>query len=154
VSRRAALARAAAVALVVVAIDQAVKALVRATVERGESESIGLGVSIVNARNRGIAFGLFDEGGVALVAIVLVAVVAIVVFFALNAHRPNVWLPMGLLIGGAAGNLVDRVVEGSVTDFIDLPWWPAFNLADTSITVGVLGMLWVMERPREARRPG
>ena len=61
--------------------------------------------------------------------------------------RRLVWLPTGLLIGGATGNLLDRVREGSVTDFVDLPLWPAFNVADMAITVGVLALLYVLEGP-------
>jgi signal peptidase II len=63
-----------------------------------------------------------------------------------------VWLPTGLLIGGAAGNLIDRARQGSVTDFIDPVLWPAFNCADIAITLGVLTMLYVLEGP--PRRAG
>jgi signal peptidase II len=62
------------------------------------------------------------------------------------------WLPTGMLIGGALGNLIDRLVNGAVTDFIKLPLWPAFNVADTSITLGVLVLVWVLEGPRRGRR--
>jgi signal peptidase II len=62
-------------------------------------------------------------------------------------------MPLGLLAGGAVGNLVDRVASGAVTDFIDFSWWPAFNVADMAITAGVLSMLWVLEGPRARRRP-
>jgi signal peptidase II len=61
-------------------------------------------------------------------------------------------VPTGLLIGGAVGNLIDRVANGAVTDFIKLPLWPAFNVADMSITFGVLALLWVLEGPRRAKR--
>ena len=62
-------------------------------------------------------------------------------YFAAHADRPLVWLPTGLLVGGALGNLVDRARDGAVTDFIKLPLWPAFNLADVAITVGVLALV-------------
>jgi signal peptidase II len=130
-----------------VAADQAVKALVRATIERGQDVDLILGVRLVNVRNRGIAFGLFADGGVLLVLFALAALVALLVFFARHRVRPLVWLPTGLLIGGATGNLIDRAREGAVTDFIDLPAWPAFNLADTAITFGVLTLLYVLEGP-------
>jgi signal peptidase II len=67
-----------------------------------------------------------------------------------------VWLPTGLLIGGAVGNLIDRAREGAVTDFVDVSIWPAFNLADTAITIGVLSLLYVLEGPpsRADRRHG
>ena len=64
-----------------------------------------------------------------------------------HRDRPLVWLPTGLLIGGAAGNLIDRAREGAVTDFIDCPLWPAFNVADMAITFGVLTLLYVLEGP-------
>ena len=71
----------------------------------------------------------------------------LLVFFATHLTRPLVWLPTGLLIGGAAGNLVDRAREGAVTDYLDLPLWPTFNLADAAITIGVLSLLYVLEGP-------
>jgi signal peptidase II len=139
--------RAALVAAVTVAADQAVKALVRTTIERGGEVDLILGVQLVNVRNRGIAFGMFAGGGMLLVLFALGALAALLVFFARHRDRPLVWLPTGLLIGGATGNLIDRTREGAVTDFLDLPLWPAFNLADVAITFGVLTLLYVLEGP-------
>jgi signal peptidase II len=82
-----------------------------------------------------------------LVLVGIAAVSALLIFFATHSRRPLVWLPTGLLLGGAAGNLIDRLDRGYVTDFIDLPAWPAFNLADVSITLGVLSLLYVLEGP-------
>lgn len=145
--------RAAAVALATVAADQAVKALVRTTIERGEEVELVLGVQLVNVRNRGIAFGLFADGGGLLVIFAVAALAALLVFFARHRDRPLVWLPTGLLIGGALGNLIDRTLDGAVTDFVDLPLWPAFNLADVAITLGVISLLYVLEGPpRHGRR--
>ncbi|HEX2412829.1 MAG TPA: signal peptidase II [Solirubrobacteraceae bacterium] len=145
--------RAAAVALATVAADQAVKALVRTTIERGEEIELVLGIRLVNVRNRGIAFGMFADGGALLVVFAIAALAALLVFFARHPDRPLVWLPTGLLIGGALGNLIDRTFEGAVTDFIDLPLWPAFNVADVAITLGVLTLLYVLEGPpRHGRR--
>ena len=146
ISGRAA-ARAAALTLVVVAADQGTKALVRSSVELGSRDGVLPGVEIVHVRNRGVAFGLFSDGGLVLVVIGVASVVALLAFFATHSRRPLVWLPTGLLLGGAAGNLIDRTRQGFVTDFIDLPAWPAFNLADTSITIGVLSLLYVLEGP-------
>ena len=146
-------ARAALVAAVTVAADQAVKALVRSTIERGEEVDLILGIKFVNVRNSGIAFGMFSGGGVLLVIFAVVALAALLVFFFTHRERPLVWLPTGLLIGGATGNLIDRTRESAVTDFIDLPAWPAFNLADVAITFGVLTLLYVLEGPpRHGRR--
>jgi len=140
-------ARAALVAAAVVAADQAVKALVRSAIESGDQVDLFLGIRFVNVRNNGIAFGLFSGGGVVLVIFAAVALVALLTFFARHRDRPLVWLPVGLLIGGAAGNLLDRLREGAVTDFIKFPAWPAFNVADMAITFGVLTLLYVLEGP-------
>ena len=140
-------ARAAALAIAVVAVDQATKALVRANVDFGSRDGVLPGIEIVHVRNRGVAFGLFSDGGFLLVAIGVASVVALLAFFVTHSRRPLVWLPTGLLLGGAAGNLIDRTRQGYVTDFIDLPFWPAFNVADTCITIGVLSLLYVLEGP-------
>jgi signal peptidase II len=140
-------AKAALVAAATVAADQAVKALVRTTIDRGDRVDLILGIDLVNVRNRGIAFGMFSEGGILLVLFAVAALVALLVFFVRHRDRPLVWLPTGLLIGGATGNLIDRTREGAVTDWFDLPYWPAFNLADVAITFGVLTLLYVLEGP-------
>ena len=75
----------------------------------------------------------------------MLASAALLTFFATHADRPLVWLPTGLLLGGAVGNLIDRTARGAVTDFIKLPRWPAFNVADIAITFGVLALLYVLE---------
>jgi signal peptidase II len=85
---------------------------------------------------------------IAVVVIAVVALGALLAFFLTHLRRRLVWLPTGLLLGGAAGNLIDRLREGAVTDFIKLPHWPAFNLADTCITIGVLVLVYVLERVR------
>lgn len=146
-NRRRTALRAALVALAVLAADQATKALVRSELARGERLDLILGIDLVNARNRGIAFGLFSDGGAIVVVLALGALLALLVFFATHLDRRLVWLPTGLLIAGAAGNLLDRAREGAVTDFIDLPLWPAFNVADIAITTGVLTLLYVLEGP-------
>jgi signal peptidase II len=139
--------RAAALAVAVVVADQASKAYIRHHVDLGSRDGVFPGVEIVHVRNRGVAFGLFVNGGPLLVLIGVAAVSALLIFFATHSRRPLVWLPTGLLLGGAAGNLIDRLDRGYVTDFIDLPLWPAFNLADMCITFGVLSLLYVLEGP-------
>ena len=71
-------------------------------------------------------------------------------YFARHTDRPLAWLPTGLLLGGALGNMFDRLHRGAVTDFIDVPLWPSFNVADMAITFGVLSLLYVIEQ----RTPG
>jgi signal peptidase II len=145
--------RVAAVAIATVAVDQASKAIVRSAIEPGEEVGLLPGVELVNVRNRGIAFGLFSDGGALLVVFAALALAALLVFFARHRNTRLVWLPTGLLIGGAAGNLIDRARVGAVTDFVDVLAWPAFNLADVAITTGVLALLYVLEGPlRHERR--
>ncbi len=140
--------RAVAVAGAVVALDQATKALVRAHLDRGDSDPILPGVTLVNTRNRGVAFGLLQDGGALVAVVTAAALLALLVFFALNRSRALAWLPTGLLVGGAGGNIVDRVRGDGVTDFVKLPLWPAFNVADMAITFGVLALVYVLERRR------
>jgi len=73
------------------------------------------------------------------------------VYFARHAQVPLIWLPTGMLLGGALGNIVDRIREGAVIDFLKLPYWPAFNVADASITIGVVVLLVVIERGERVR---
>jgi signal peptidase II len=146
--------KAALVMAVVIGLDQLTKAIVRAEIPRGSSEKFFLGINLVNVRNKGVAFGLLSGGGAIVVLVIAVALCALVAYFATHADRPLLWLPTGLLLGGAAGNLVDRLRGDAVTDFIDLPLWPPFNLADMAITFGVLALLYTLEAPRARRRRG
>jgi signal peptidase II len=146
VTRAGTARRAAAVAAAVVAADQAAKAAVRSAIAPGATERVLPGVDLVNVRNSGVAFSLFAGGGAAVVVVSLVALGGLVAFVVAQGHRPLVWLPTGLVTGGAAGNLVDRAREGAVTDFVKLPHWPAFNLADAAITIGVVALVLVLER--------
>ena len=146
-TQRRAVLSAVAVALAVLAADQLTKAIVRGSIGRGERVDLALGVDLVNTRNSGVAFGFFSSGGAIVAVVAALALGALLVFFATHLSRPLVWLPTGLLLGGAAGNLIDRAREGAVTDFVDLPLWPAFNVADAAITIGVLALLYVLEGP-------
>jgi signal peptidase II len=141
----AAWGRAGLVMLAVLVADQITKAIVSDSLARGERRDLILGIDLVHVRNQGIAFGLFDGGGALLTVVTLGALTLLLVYFALHATRPLLWLPTGLLLGGALGNLLDRAREGAVTDFIDLPLWPAFNVADMAITAGVLTLLLSLE---------
>jgi signal peptidase II len=145
----AAWARAALVVLAVVVVDQVAKALVVDSLARGEQRDLGLGIDLVHVRNSGIAFGLFDGGGTVLTVVTVTALALLLAYFATHATRPLLWLATGLLLGGALGNLLDRARDGAVTDFIDPPLWPAFNVADIAITAGVLTLLLSLELARE-----
>lgn len=124
----------------VVALDQGSKAIVESALVPGEQVRVLPGLELTNVHNEGVAFGLAGGGGAGLVAVTVVALALILVIFARNAGRPGLWVPVGLLAGGAFGNLADRVRIDSVTDFIDLSLWPAFNLADIAIVAGVAGL--------------
>ena len=131
--------RMAAVAVAVLALDQIVKAAIADSMEPGERTDLALGFELTRVTNTGIAFGLFSGGDDALViAFTAVALGLIVGWFAFDTNRPWLWLGVGLLAGGAIGNLADRIRDGAVTDFFDPPLWPAFNLADVAITAGVV----------------
>jgi signal peptidase II len=142
-------ARAALVVLGVVAVDQVSKAIVVDQIPRGDRRAVLPGVELVHVRNRGIAFGLLDGRSIALTVLTVAALALLVGYFALHTNRPLLWLATGLLLGGALGNLLDRVRDDAVTDFIDLPLWPAFNVADMAITAGVLVLLAALEMGRE-----
>jgi signal peptidase II len=143
--------RAAGLMVAVIALDQAVKALVRSAIARGDADEVLPFVKIVNVRNTGVAFSMFSGGGTLLVVFAVIATIALLGFFFAHAERPLAWLPTGLLLGGAIGNLIDRLRDGAVTDFIKLPGWPAFNVADVAITFGVLALLYVLEGPPRAQ---
>jgi signal peptidase II len=142
--------RSGAVMALVIVLDQGTKALVRSSVALGDHDGIFPGVELVHVRNEGVAFSRFAGGGTVVSLIVGAALLALFAYFFTHLDKPLVWLPTGLLLGGALGNVIDRVRDGAVTDFIKLPGWPAFNIADVAITVGVLVLLYVTERPRNA----
>jgi signal peptidase II len=140
--------RTALVAVAVVAADQISKAIVRADISPAEEHKLILGIKLIHTSNTGVAFSMFSGGGPLVVIVALVALAALVAFFITHIHRRLVWLPTGLLLGGAAGNLIDRIRIGAVTDFIKIPHWPAFNVADICVTVGVIVLIYVLERVR------
>jgi signal peptidase II len=138
----------ALVAVGVVVADQVTKAIVRSNITRFEEHELFLSIKLINTRNTGVAFSMFSGGGPLVVIIALIALGALLAFFVTHLHRRLVWLPTGLLIGGAAGNLIDRIRLGAVTDFIKFPHWPAFNVADISVTFGVLSLIYVLEKTK------
>jgi signal peptidase II len=132
----------------VVGADQLSKAAVRNSIVAGEAVGVLPGVQLVDTRNRGVAFGFLPGRHVGVTVLVGVALMVLVLYFARNRSKPLIWLPTGMLLGGALGNIIDRVRAGSVTDFVKFPLgWPPFNLADASITLGVLVLLFVIESP-------
>jgi signal peptidase II len=131
--------------------DQLTKQVVGRTLGLGDSVDLFGPFSIHHVQNSGIAFGLFGSRTAIVIAVTGVAVGAMLVFFARSGRRhPVLPVALGLVLGGSIANLIDRVRLGHVTDFLDLVAWPAFNLADTFIVVGVailFGTLVLAERP-------
>jgi signal peptidase II len=140
-----------ATAGIVVALDQATKQLAVANIDRGDHVNVFFGLDITNTRNTGVAFGAFEGAGLVVAILIGISLALLVGYFLLHRDMPLLWLPVGLLLGGALGNLADRARDGAVIDFIDPVAWPAFNLADACIVVGVVMLLWVVEgRPTRA----
>ncbi|HEU4392467.1 MAG TPA: signal peptidase II [Solirubrobacterales bacterium] len=135
-------------ALVVVA-DQAAKAVIEANLVAGEDVDLLGPVGLTLTHNSGAAFGLAGGAGAPLVLLAVAALGAVGYLFARDPARPGMWVAVGLLAGGAIGNLVDRVFAGHVTDYMDVSPWPAFNLADVAITAGVLLLVLLYLRDGE-----
>ena len=125
----------------VVVADQATKQLAAEELAGRSPVELPLGFELDYLTNTGIAFGLLEEGEGLVIAITLGALALLLAWFSRDPVRPGLWPGVGLLAGGALGNLADRVRDGAVIDFIDPPNWPAFNLADVAITIGVALLL-------------
>jgi signal peptidase II len=127
-----------AVVLAAVAADQLTKLIVSSQLELDEALHVFGPFSIHHVQNSGIAFGLFASATAAVTVLTALAVAWMLFYFARSgARHPVLPVALGLLIGGSASNLIDRIRLGHVTDFLDLTYWPAFNLADSFIVVGV-----------------
>jgi signal peptidase II len=146
-----------AVVAAAVAGDQLTKHVVTSNLALGESSHVVGPLSIHRVDNSGIAFGLFTSATAVVIVLTGLAVIWMLVYFARRgARHPLIPAGLGLLIGGSLSNLVDRVRLGHVTDFIDFGWWPAFNLADSFIVIGVgiliAALLGADRRPKQVRR--
>lgn len=129
---------AAALCGLVVVLDQGAKAAIEANLTAGEHVEVLGPLSLTLVHNRGVAFGLASGGGGLLIALTFAALLFVAAMFARDPRRPGMWLAVGLLVGGALGNLADRLRADAVTDYLDLLSWPPFNLADVAITAGVV----------------
>jgi signal peptidase II len=145
------------VAGVIILLDQVTKAFVRATIPFGGSiiplEGLPF-LRIVHWENTGAAFGMFQGGGVIFgILAVIVSVIIVVYFPKIPADYFFMRFALAMQLGGALGNLIDRIRFGPVTDFIAVGAFPVFNIADASITIGVailLLFLWILERKEKA----
>ena len=141
-----------ALAAAVIGLDQLTKWLIREFVERGDSyPSDGL-LRIVHFTNTGAAFGVLQNAGPLLAVTSVIGMAAILIYlFNPGFAHPLMRVGLALMLGGAVGNLIDRVASGEVVDFIKVPDFPAFNVADSAITIGVVVLLWALLR--EQRTP-
>ncbi len=129
--------RLAIVVTAVLLADQVSKAIAIAAIEPGERIEVLPFLDFVHVLNEGVAFGFLGDASRDTVLIITVAaLVFVLAWFLRDPRRPWSWLAIGLLVGGAVGNLADRLLRDAVVDFIDLPAWPSFNVADIAITIG------------------
>ena len=147
----------AAIVLAAVAADQLTKHIVTGHLRLDDGVHVAGPLWIHHVQNSGIAFGLFSSATPVVIVLTGLAVAWMLVFFGRSgARHPVLPVALGLVIGGSVSNLLDRVRLGYVTDFLDLRFWPAFNLADSFIVIGVailLSAMFATERePRRARR--
>ena len=152
------------VAGVIVAFDQWTKWLVRENIEFGtqwlpESWSwLYPYARFVNWHNSGAAFGMFQNGNLVFTVLAFIVIGAIIYYYPhVEMEDWSLKLAMGLQLGGAAGNLIDRLMMGRVTDFISVGVFPVFNVADSSITIGVIVLLlgvWIKERKEKRKAAG
>jgi signal peptidase II len=145
------------VAFAAVVADQLTKQLVSSQLTLDDEVHVVGPLSIHHVQNSGIAFGLFASATPIVTALTAAAVGWMLFFFARSgARHPVLPVALGLLIGGSASNLIDRIRLGHVTDFIDVRYWPAFNLADSFIVSGVVILLVALLAAdrRKPRRPG
>jgi signal peptidase II len=142
----------AGAALIVLGLDQVTKELIRTFMDRGDTWPDDWPVRLHHVTNTGAAFGILKDQTGFLIVTTVIGVAAIYLYYRYPPFDHLVApIAIGMMLGGAVGNLVDRVRLGRVTDFIDFPFWPSFNVADSSITVGIvvllLGYALFAERP-------
>ena len=137
----------AAVAIAAVVADQVTKRAIEHRLALDEAHHVLPGLTITHVRNSGIAFGIFP-GRLAVVSVLTAAAVVWMLVHFARAGSRHILFPvaLGLLVGGSVSNLLDRVRDGHVTDFIHVTHWPTFNLADSFIVIGVIMLLIGLSR--------
>jgi len=142
-----------AIVLAALVADQVTKHIVASNLSLGEGLHVVGPFSIRHVQNSGIAFGLFSNATAGVIVVTAIAVAWMLVYFARSGGRhPVLPVALGLVIGGSVSNLADRVRLGFVTDFLDFRYWPAFNLADSFIVIGVgillAALVWAEREPK------
>lgn len=141
--------RALATALAVLVLDQWTKWLAFSSIAPGETVNFLPGVSFGRTMNDGIAFGAFSGRPWLVYSLMAIALGVLLWFYFRHRKRGGLWLATGLLLGGAIGNAIDRIWLGYVRDFIELPRFPSFNIADIAITLGVVLLVLTIEQAEE-----
>ena len=148
-------------AIVTVLVDQLSKWLIANTLEVNQSifpiPPLSGIFAITYVTNSGVAFGLFKEAGTFFIFLAVI-VIAVILYSLrkLPAHQRLARIALGLALGGAIGNLIDRLRLGYVIDFIDFRFWPVLNVADAAIVVGVTLLaisMWYEDRPAAQSQP-
>ena len=143
------------IALILLFVDQFSKYIIRQDMSLAESIPVIKSVfHITYVENKGIAFGLFPQGHALFIVISIIIVLAIVFFERKKIVKSSKErLCLGLILGGALGNLIDRLRFGFVIDFLDFRIWPVFNLADAGVCIGGMLMVFFLlrKRPRKER---
>ena len=137
---------AGALCALVVVLDQVVKALIESDLVPGEKVDVLGPLGLTLAHNQGVAFGLASGSDAPLIVFAVLALGFVGLLLARNPGTPGMWIAVGLVAGGALGNLIDRVRAGEVTDYVEIGSWPPFNLADVAITAGVLAFAVIFLR--------
>jgi signal peptidase II len=137
---------AGALCALVVVLDQVAKALIENNLVPGEKVDVLGPIGLTLAHNQGVAFGLASGSDAPLIVFAVLALGFVGLLLARNPGTPGMWIAVGLVAGGALGNLIDRVRAGEVTDYVEIGSWPPFNLADVAITAGVLAFAVIFLR--------
>ena len=131
------------IAILVVLLDQITKFLARSLIGPFETIKVFPFLHLVSVRNEGAAFGLFK--GFGNIPFILISLIAVIVVIVLLIRGKEDRFGLALILGGAIGNMIDRITLGSVTDFVDVfagrLHWPAFNVADSALTIGLVVMV-------------
>lgn len=133
----------------IVVLDQAAKAIVEDHLVPGQQIDVLGPVGLTLSHNQGVAFGLASGSAAPLVGFALIALAFVGTMLARNPTAPGMWVAVGLVSGGALGNLADRLRAGAVTDYVEIGSWPPFNLADVAITAGVVLLALVLTKEAE-----
>lgn len=133
------------ISIVVILFDQFTKYLIKEFVPRYSAWPDDGIVQIVHGVNTGSAFGLFSDYTLLLTIGSLIGIGFVLYFFYKNSFNV-IWMriSLSLIVGGAVGNLIDRIRDGGVVDFISVGWWPAFNIADSAISIGMAILIFTL----------